>query len=116
MQSTPLLEAAVVQWYWLQDTYPRCDQAPDCAVEGSVAQPAGLPLRLLLDGRPGRQHHRHLSAGRRAAGGVSGGRVHVMDRAALEDAAFEQRHSAGAVGALSRPSQPAGGALRWAWA
>ncbi len=72
---TSLLEAAVVQWYWLQDVLPEARpvqfpaRAADRPVEGTDAVPAGQPHRFLLHGRCRGRYDRDLSAGHGAAGG-----------------------------------------------
>ena len=74
---TSLLEAAVVQWYWLQDVFPKRDQFNSLherlvALWKELAPvPARQAHRFLLDGRRRRRHDRHLSAGHGAAGRVS---------------------------------------------
>jgi glutathionylspermidine synthase len=71
---TSLLEAAVIQWYWIEDTAIGSDQFNSLHErlialwkELAPSLPEG-PHRLLLPGRSGRWHHRHLPAGHGAAG------------------------------------------------
>ena len=161
---TSLLEAAVVQWHWLQDLFPKRDQfnsiherlialwqelkpylpgeridfcSMDDAEDGmtvtylqDTAQQAGLTASIFpIDeigwngkgvrgtGRSAaRRDVQAVSLGMDGAGSSSASISRLgadsLDGAGVEDAAFEQGHSAGFVEALPAASESAGGELR----
>ncbi len=160
---TSLLEAAVVQWYWLQDCFPKRDQfnslherlvalwkelakylpgrridfcSMDDAEDGmtvtylqDTAQQAGLEASIFPIDEIGWDGSTFLGPGRSAAGsGFQALSVGVDDargvrqahrgggddlaRAAVEDAALQQGHSADSVAAVSAASLSAGVELR----